>query len=137
VAIGCIATALILHVVLAAGIARAADAENRGRQKIIINAFWKYQPGDVAEAPAPAIARSPIRRELVSSLPGTDGQVSAGLGLLRRRPEHAGTMALDIERGRADRILPTPWRTGTCIGEWHYRRALYEEHRDKPARRVI
>ena len=52
-------------------------------------------------------------------------------------PEHTGTMVLDIERGRADRILPTPWQTDTCIGEWHYRRSLYEEHRYKTARQVI
>jgi alpha-L-fucosidase len=46
-------------------------------------------------------------------------------------------MVLDIERGRADRILTTPWQTDTCIGEWHYRRSLYDQHRYKTARQVI
>ena len=33
-----------------------------------------------------------------------------------------GTCALDIERGVANDILPNPWQTDTCIGNWHYKR---------------
>ena len=44
--------ALVIHVLFAAGVARAADTE--GRQKININAFWKYQQGDITGAQAPA-----------------------------------------------------------------------------------
>jgi alpha-L-fucosidase len=33
-----------------------------------------------------------------------------------------GTCALDIERGVANDILPQPWQTDTCIGNWHYKR---------------
>jgi alpha-L-fucosidase len=33
-----------------------------------------------------------------------------------------GTCALDIERGVANEILPQPWQTDTCIGNWHYKR---------------
>ena len=44
-------------------------------------------------------------------------------------PEHVGAFVEDIERGRADRILPAPWQTDTCIGDWHYNRALYTENR--------
>jgi alpha-L-fucosidase len=40
-----------------------------------------------------------------------------------------GTMVLDIERGRADHILSGPWQTDTSIGDWHYRRSLFEQHR--------
>ena len=46
-------------------------------------------------------------------------------------------MVLDIERGRADRILPEPWQTDTCIGDWHYRRSLFEQHRYKTADTII
>ena len=46
-----IATALI---VLATGTAQAAGPEDRSRQKINIDAFWKYQRGDAFEAQAPA-----------------------------------------------------------------------------------
>jgi alpha-L-fucosidase len=65
------------------------------------------------------------------------GSLEAVLNSKGLKPEHDGTMVLDIERGRADRILPTPWQTDTCIGEWHYRRSLYEQHRYKTARQVV
>jgi alpha-L-fucosidase len=65
------------------------------------------------------------------------GSLEAVLNTKGLKPEHAGTMVLDIERGRADRILPEPWQTDTCIGEWHYRRSLFEQHRYKTARQAI
>jgi alpha-L-fucosidase len=43
----------------------------------------------------------------------------------------------DIERGRAGRILPQAWETDTCIGSWHYDRAIFEQHRYKTAAMVI
>ena len=33
----------------------------------------------------------------------------------------------DIERGLSADILPHPWQSETCIGNWHYQRALYEQ----------
>jgi len=36
----------------------------------------------------------------------------------------AGTCVLDWERGVAAGIPQNPWQTDTCIGEWHYRRAI-------------
>ena len=65
------------------------------------------------------------------------GKLEAVLNSKGLKPEHAGTMVLDIERGRADRILPTPWQTDTCIGDWHYRRSTFEQHRYKTARQVV
>jgi alpha-L-fucosidase len=43
----------------------------------------------------------------------------------------------DIERGQANAIQPLPWQTDTCIGNWHYDRALYEQNGYKPASTVI
>jgi alpha-L-fucosidase len=43
----------------------------------------------------------------------------------------------DIERGFSEGIRPLPWQTDTCIGDWHYRRSLFEEHRYKRAGTVI
>lgn len=43
----------------------------------------------------------------------------------------------DIERGRASGILPQPWETDTCIGSWHYDRAIFEHHSYKSAAIVI
>lgn len=46
-------------------------------------------------------------------------------------------MVWDIERGQSNQIEPRPWQTDTCIGEWHYKRSLFEQHRYKSAKTVI
>jgi alpha-L-fucosidase len=53
------------------------------------------------------------------------------------KPEHVGATVLDIERGRANKILDLPWQTDTCIGDWHYDRAIYEQHKYKTVRAVV
>jgi len=42
----------------------------------------------------------------------------------------------DVERGQSDRIEPYPWQTCTCLGNWHYDRALYERKGYKSAATV-
>jgi alpha-L-fucosidase len=39
--------------------------------------------------------------------------------------EQRKCMVWDIERGVATDVLPLPWQTDTCIGEWHYSRPVY------------
>jgi alpha-L-fucosidase len=68
---------------------------------------------------------------------GRHGRLEAVLTSKGLQADHLGTMVLDIERGRADRILPEHWQTDTCIGDWHYRRSLFEQHRYKTAETVI
>jgi alpha-L-fucosidase len=46
-------------------------------------------------------------------------------------------MVYDIERGKADHILPQPWQTDTCIGSWHYDQAIFQNHRYKSAASVV
>jgi alpha-L-fucosidase len=46
-------------------------------------------------------------------------------------------MVYDIERGKAENILPLPWQTDTCLGSWHYDRAIFEQHRYKSAASVV
>ncbi|THU40184.1 alpha-L-fucosidase [Niastella caeni] len=46
-------------------------------------------------------------------------------------------MVWDIERGQANEIQPLPWQTDTCIGGWHYERAIYERNGYKTAKTVI
>jgi alpha-L-fucosidase len=53
------------------------------------------------------------------------------------KPEHLGAAVLDIERGRSNDILPQPWQTDTCIGDWHYDINVFKEHRYKSAKTVI
>jgi alpha-L-fucosidase len=51
--------------------------------------------------------------------------------------EQRRAMVYDIERGKANGILPQPWQTDTCIGSWHYDRGIFEHHRYKSAASVI
>jgi alpha-L-fucosidase len=46
-------------------------------------------------------------------------------------------MVYDIERGKADGILPQPWQTDTCIGSWHYNQEIFNRHQYKSAASVI
>jgi alpha-L-fucosidase len=43
----------------------------------------------------------------------------------------------DIERGKAEGILPLPWQTDTCLGSWHYDLAVFQHHGYKSAASVI
>lgn len=42
-------------------------------------------------------------------------------------PKLAKSVVADIERGLAAEILPHPWQSETCIGDWHYQRALFNK----------
>jgi alpha-L-fucosidase len=46
-------------------------------------------------------------------------------------------MVWDVERGALDNIQAKPWQTCTCIGDWHYRRSIYERGEYKSAANVI
>ncbi|MFC0775134.1 alpha-L-fucosidase [Terrimonas alba] len=43
----------------------------------------------------------------------------------------------DVERGAPDKIQTLPWQTCSCIGEWHYNNAVYENNRYRSAKDVI
>ena len=53
------------------------------------------------------------------------------------KPMEREAMVYDIERGKADGILPQPWQTDTCIGSWHYDQAIFQQHRYKSAASVV
>jgi alpha-L-fucosidase len=46
-------------------------------------------------------------------------------------------MVWDVERGALDNIQVKPWQTCTCIGDWHYKRSIYENNEYKSAANVI
>jgi alpha-L-fucosidase len=50
---------------------------------------------------------------------------------------HRRALVYDIERGKADAVLPQPWQTDTCIGSWHYDREIFVNHKYKSADSVI
>ena len=57
------------------------------------------------------------------------GKLEAVVTVKNIKPEHMGATLLDIERGRANGIQDEPWQTDTCIGDWHYDRSVFEQHR--------
>jgi alpha-L-fucosidase len=52
-------------------------------------------------------------------------------------PNHIGAFVEDIERSTANAIRPDPWQTDTCIGDWHYSRAVYEENRYQTVSTIV
>jgi len=52
-------------------------------------------------------------------------------------PLQRRAIVYDIERGKAAEILPQPWQTDTCIGDWHYNRDIFKKHGYKSAASVI
>ena len=52
-------------------------------------------------------------------------------------PLQRQAITYDIERGKAEGILPQPWQTDTCIGQWHYDANVFKHHYYKTAPSVI
>ena len=52
-------------------------------------------------------------------------------------PLQRRAIVYDIERGKAAEILPQPWQTDTCIGQWHYNAEVFQKHLYKSAASVI
>jgi alpha-L-fucosidase len=55
------------------------------------------------------------------------GAVDAVLNVKDVPPELRKAVVADVERGLSSEILPHPWQSETCIGQWHYREELYEQ----------
>ena len=65
------------------------------------------------------------------------GKLEAVMNVKDGSPNVKQSMVLDYERGRSDQIAEHPWQTDTCIGDWHYRRSLYENHQYKTPDQVV
>jgi alpha-L-fucosidase len=65
------------------------------------------------------------------------GRLEAVINAKHMSDAHASALVNDIERGVATGIRPEPWQTDTCIGAWHYDRALFEQHRYKTVAQVV
>ena len=52
-------------------------------------------------------------------------------------PLQRQAMVYDIERGKAEGILPQPWQTDTCIGSWHYNQDIFKKHKYNSAASVV
>jgi alpha-L-fucosidase len=51
--------------------------------------------------------------------------------------EQKKCMVWDVERGAPDKAQAEAWQTCTCIGDWHYKRSVYEQDQYKSAKDVI
>jgi len=55
------------------------------------------------------------------------GKMEAVLNI-KEVPDHlAKSVVADYERGLTSGIMKYPWQSETCIGDWHYNRALYDK----------
>ncbi|MEO8183198.1 MAG: alpha-L-fucosidase [Deltaproteobacteria bacterium] len=65
------------------------------------------------------------------------GKLDAVVNAKHMQPEHVPALVEDIERGTATGIRSQPWQTDTCIGGWHYSRALAEQNKYKTPGQII
>jgi alpha-L-fucosidase len=72
-----------------------------------------------------------------SNMQWHDGNLEGVLTGKKLDPDQRKCMVYDIERGTSDHIEPLPWESDTCIGNWHYSLATYQQHKYKTAQRVI
>lgn len=56
----------------------------------------------------------------------TRGRMEAVLNVKNVPGKLANAVVADYERGLTSGIMPYAWQSETCIGEWHYRRSLFE-----------
>jgi alpha-L-fucosidase len=66
-----------------------------------------------------------------------NGKLDAVLFAKKLTEEQQECMVWNVERGALDKGLDKAWQTGTCIGDWHYSRPLYEKNGYKSAKEVI
>jgi alpha-L-fucosidase len=72
-----------------------------------------------------------------SSMAQHGGKLKAVILGKQLNDEERKCIVWDIERGASNRIEPLPWETDTCIGNWHYSRAVYDGNHYKSAKGVI
>jgi alpha-L-fucosidase len=65
------------------------------------------------------------------------GKLEAVLNVKGLNDARRPAVVEDYERGFSDVIQPAPWQTDTCIGDWHYNRRLYDQHRYKSVAQVV
>ncbi len=101
----------------------------------------KYQPDllyfDNTELPLGQAGLDIAAHYYNSNMKNRGGKLEAVLNSKGLQPDRVGTMVLDIERGKADQILANAWQTDTCIGDWHYKRSLFDDHKYKTATQVV
>lgn len=55
------------------------------------------------------------------------GKMEAVLNVKQVPDRLAKALVADYERGLTSGIMPYPWQSETCIGDWHYNRSLFDK----------
>ncbi|MBB6144675.1 alpha-L-fucosidase [Silvibacterium bohemicum] len=55
------------------------------------------------------------------------GKMEAVVNIKEVPDRLAKSVVADYERGLTNQIMPYAWQSETCIGDWHYNRALYDK----------
>jgi alpha-L-fucosidase len=101
----------------------------------------KYHPDvlyfDNTELPLGQAGLDIVAHYYNSSAGRTKGAPDVVVNAKHMTPEHVAGLVEDIERGVATGIRPLPWQTDTCIGSWHYSRAIAEQNKYKTVPQVI
>lgn len=72
-----------------------------------------------------------------TSVKRNNGKVDVVVTAKELKPEQRTGIVEDIERGFSEDIKPEPWQTCSCIGEWHYRRSLFENNSYKTVKQIV
>lgn len=72
-----------------------------------------------------------------TSIKRNNGKVDVVVTAKELKPEQRTGIVEDIERGFSENIKPEPWQTCSCIGEWHYRRSLFENNSYKTVKQIV
>jgi alpha-L-fucosidase len=124
-----------------AGAARTPEAKVKYNRKFynrVIQLIDDYQPDMLYFDDS----RMPISDEIGlniaahfynTSIQHNGGQNQAVMTTKNLTADQQKCLVLDIERGVSPAILPHPWQTDTCIGQWHYSRSLYDHDGYKSA----
>jgi alpha-L-fucosidase len=101
----------------------------------------KYQPDvvyfDDTELPLGQAGLDAVAHFYNSSMARHGGALDVVVTGKKMTAAHRAAVVEDIERGVATEIRPAPWQTDTCIGEWHYSRAVAEQNRYKTVPQVV
>lgn len=101
----------------------------------------KYRPDvlyfDDTELPLGQAGLDIVAHYYNANLARNKGKLDAVVTAKHMKPNHVSALVEDIERGVATGIRSQPWQTDTCIGSWHYSRAIAKQNKYKTVGQVV
>ncbi len=101
----------------------------------------KYQPDvlyfDTNELPLGTVGLDVVAHYYNISANKNGGKADVVVNGKHILPAHVGSFVEDIERSTANAIRPDPWQTDTCIGDWHYSRAIADGNRYQTVAAIV